>query len=474
MPQEQKESRDAMLLDEVLGYLNFSAGTSDPCFMGNLNALFEQIEPTLASGGTAAEMVRSRLSARLDVLAGQPGIFADATQAQCVLSLVFDQLLPAYHEFHRDLLFGQSQADLWRPFFLGRAFEAVLSEGPPWDEWQRIVPPAAARLNDFVGYRPVAVLENERQAEPYDHEWVGPIPLYIDGVGVAVGRYTPVIEATLSILASTDPDLLDQAWFDPARLRELAIDPRAYDFSHPVSQRPNHQFGQWDPHAIDRHGFYRRFVLQQVTLDALMSRLEEADASAADEFRFEAAAVLAGTMLMASAMTGSAPASLGSSTTLATLLPHIAVFRDAFYQQLLERMEGPHAERLRREATSLRQPFAAARQHLNRALARRRVEQQQRAQLARVFASMDYPEAARRQAWRVEAASVRMLSQIDCACTAGHRLVDARQVDQVPDCVSRLFDLVDRAIECGALIDPWNIVGFGGNFSLFRAIENSI
>jgi hypothetical protein len=31
-----------------------------------------------------------------------------------------------------------------------------------------------------------------------------------------------------------------------------------------------------------------------------------------------------------------------------------------------------------------------------------------------------------------------------------------------------------RAIKCGAVIDPWNILGFGGQFSLFPAMENSI
>ena len=50
---------------------------------------------------------------------------------------------------------------------------------------------------------------------------------------------------------------------------ELALDPRAYDFDHPVNKRPNYHFGQWDPHAIDPRGFYHRFVVQQVTLDAL-------------------------------------------------------------------------------------------------------------------------------------------------------------------------------------------------------------
>jgi hypothetical protein len=33
---------------------------------------------------------------------------------------------------------------------------------------------------------------------------------------------------------------------------------------------------------------------------------------------------------------------------------------------------------------------------------------------------------------------------------------------------------VNRGIECGALVDPWNVVGFGGNFSLFPSLENTV
>jgi hypothetical protein len=29
-------------------------------------------------------------------------------------------------------------------------------------------------------------------------------------------------------------------------------------------------------------------------------------------------------------------------------------------------------------------------------------------------------------------------------------------------------------MQCGAVIDPWNILAFGGQFSLFPAVENSI
>ena len=30
------------------------------------------------------------------------------------------------------------------------------------------------------------------------------------------------------------------------------------------------------------------------------------------------------------------------------------------------------------------------------------------------------------------------------------------------------------ASHCGAIIDPWNILGFDANFSLFPALENSV
>ncbi len=36
------------------------------------------------------------------------------------------------------------------------------------------------------------------------------------------------------------------------------------------------------------------------------------------------------------------------------------------------------------------------------------------------------------------------------------------------------FDLLKRAIECGALIDPWDILAFGGNFSLYPGPESGV
>jgi hypothetical protein len=189
-----------------------------------------------------------------------------------VVRLLAQHLLPAYRQFHRDLLWHQTDAALWRPFFLGRAFEAILAQGGPWDESERIVAGALDTLNDYIGYRPVAVLES-RQIEPYPHERVRPIPLYVRGVGVACGPYEELITQALAILAETDPEIRQEAWFDPEMLDELALDPRAYEFDHPAGKRPNYHFGQWDQELIDNRGNYRRFVLQQITLDSLLSRV---------------------------------------------------------------------------------------------------------------------------------------------------------------------------------------------------------
>ncbi|MCA9266811.1 MAG: hypothetical protein KDA60_23320, partial [Planctomycetales bacterium] len=166
-----------------------------------------------------------------------------------------------------------------------------------------------------------------RRLEPYDHEWVRPIPLYLAGVGTSAGIYKDIVESALRILNQTDPLILHQASFDLRMLDELAMDPRAYDFDHPVNQRPNYHFGQWDPHVIDNSGNYRRFVVQQVTLDALLARVTEESALPADELIVEAAAVLAGTILMASGISGHGPGAFPSHVTLASLLGPIAAYR---------------------------------------------------------------------------------------------------------------------------------------------------
>ncbi len=86
----------------------------------------------------------------------------------------------------------------------------------------------------------------------------------------------------------------------------------------------------------------------------------------------EAASVLAGTILMASGISGWGPGAYTSDITLHSLMKPIATYRDAYYEDRLEQITGKHAERLASEQKLRRQPFGAARQHLNAALAERR------------------------------------------------------------------------------------------------------
>ncbi|HVX11729.1 MAG TPA: hypothetical protein VHC22_11155 [Pirellulales bacterium] len=461
-------------VDELLGYLNLSAGSADVRFQRNLN----QLAMLLAEVGGQAEplwqAIRRTLHDRLATLRGTTAAFSDTEQAEAVIDLAFDRVLTDYSSFHRELLWHQRPENLFRPFFLARVCEAVLAQGGPWDEPERIGAGALKQLNSFIGHRPIAVLRTPRHAEPYPHEWVAPVPLYLRGAGVGVGPYRELVEAALAILQTTDADILEEAYFSPDLLDELAFDPRAYDFDHPVNKRPNYQFGQFDPHTIDNQGRYRRFVVQEITLAALDERIRSVTDLPREELLFEGAAVLAGTILMASGVSGRGPETHDSSVTLAKLVPRIAAYRDEYYRRLLVKVPGQQGDRLREEATARHQPLAGARQQLNQCLARLRAVQLQHVHLAQIFARMGYPEASTRQAEIVAVPSARLLCEISGKLTAGHHALDRGDVARAAASLPEVEHTLRDAIECGALIDPWNVLGFQGQFSLFPALENSV
>jgi hypothetical protein len=459
-------------LEKVLGYLNFSSGTADCKALAALNQVFASVDA--APGHTPPwQVVGSLLRQKLEELQGSSPAFAESGQAFGALQATFDELLPAYLAFHSDLLFHQRAEQLFNGFFLGRAFETVLRNAALWDDADRFRDVALRQFNDFLGYRPVATLEGQK-IEPHRHEWVRPVPLFIAGAGAAAGPYQEVVEQALALLRDTDPSILQAAYFDPDLLSELAFDPRAYDFDHPVNKRPNYHFGQWDPHTIDQRGYYRRFVVQQVTLDSLMGRLTSEPTLRHDELLAEAAAVLAGTILMASAISGDRPETHDSTTTLANLLPRIARYRDQFYEQLLGKVTGAHGERLRKEAEERRQPFGGARQHLNAQLARRRASQLEHVHIAQIYARMGFAESARREANVVPCASARMLCHIDCLLSAVDLAAERHQLGEAATRLPEVVDWLRRGIECGAIVDPWNVLGFDAQFSLFPAAENSV
>jgi hypothetical protein len=466
---------------KLLGYLNFSDGRPDPRWQKQLNDAYAHY----AGRGAPApwRALLDGLAAHLEELRqSDSAAFKDVAQARAVLALTA-AVLPAYRAYHADLLAHLDDAELFGPFFLARVFEAVLahsSEAVEWNANSPEAPPAhltaevLARLNDFIGHRPIAILETRPQGEPYAHERHRPLPLYLRGAGVAWGRYRELVRQALDVLGATEPALLTDACFSLELLDELAVDLRAYDHGHPVNKRPNYVFGEWDPHHLDGQGRYRRYVARKIALDALLDRVEQPGPGTREERLVEAGTVLAGTILMAAGVSGAGPVAHDSATTLAVLLPRIARYRDAFYERLLGRLGGPHAARLREEQAVTRQPFGGARQHLNAYLARHRATQMQQRYLALLFAEMGYPEESRREAARIGAVSMRLLSEVLGRLTTGQVEADQGRLREAAGRLPEVEDLLRRGIACGAFADPWNVLGFQGLFPLSPAREDSV
>lgn len=455
----------------VLGYLNFSDGRPDPKFQRALSEAFAFV----AERGDAApwRSLRTWLFRQCDLLQQSGNVaFRETVQVRAILRLAFGHILGAYRRHHADLLAHQSETSLFNPFFLVRVCEAALAQGSPWDDEERIIDGALRKLNDFTGYRPIALLETRAQTEFYPHEKFRPVPLYLAGVGACFGPYRVLIDQTVEILRQTESSILQQAGFDPALLEELAIDPRAYDHGHPANRRPNYLFGEWDPHHLDRNGRFRRFVVRQAVLDALLESAETlADGS---KTYMEQATVLAGTVLMAAGMAGEGPSYHDSTIKLATLVPRIALYRDEFYGWWIARIQGELGNRLRAEAKRVRQPFGGIRQHLNHTLAKQRAVQLQERRLAMLFAEMGFPDASRRRARQIPTASLRFQGEIRVWQTTAELAIHAGELRSAGAALPEVESLIRRGIDCGALADPWNILGFQGLYPLFQSKEDSV
>src|SRR5262245_56886089 len=104
----------AASLPALLGYLNFSEGRPDAPFQKQLSDAMSMLhqrglfEPWKA--------LRDLMHAELSVLRqGQSSAFRDTEQVEGVLRLAFECVLPAYRAHHADLLFHQSDNDLYQP-----------------------------------------------------------------------------------------------------------------------------------------------------------------------------------------------------------------------------------------------------------------------------------------------------------------------------------------------------------------------
>ncbi|MEI7698471.1 MAG: hypothetical protein WCK86_01640 [Planctomycetia bacterium] len=461
------------LLRDLLGYLNFSQGAPSARFRVCLNQLFRSSELT-----DSPQTLRDYLLEQTHRLAGSgEAAFADPGQAVSVVGLVFDRVLPAYRIHHQDLLGHLGESDFFSPLLLAKMFESLLSERAETgsQDEKDLVPRVLRRLNHFVGYRPVAVLENGRRSEVYGHERFCPLPLYFSEVGEAVGQYEPLISAMIAFMRSLPEDLFAGTHFSLERLSELALDLRSHDHAHPVTKRTNYVFGEWDPDEIDTKGFYRRFVIRRLILDALMHWVRSGSHEIPEAERlYDAAAVLTGTILMASSISGAGPQTYDSSVSLTTLLPIVARQRDHFYQSLLNLAKGDRARRLKRLAEQTRQPFGHVRHELNMYLSKYGADQVQHRHLSWIFARMGYEDASREEASVIPCLSARFESEIHARLVMVPRLLRGGQADESRRLISEVMTLLQRGIQCGGIVDPWNILGFQGLFPLFFTREASI
>src|SRR5437870_2891497 len=140
----------AIPLKQPLGYLNFSEGRHDPRFAKWVNDAYGFLAEYR---GAPWELLPDALAGRLEALHRESlgkdgGAFRDVQQARAVLTLTFERILPAYRDFHADLLGHREAAELFQPFFLVCACEAVLTQRGPWEETERIVDGALRQLND--------------------------------------------------------------------------------------------------------------------------------------------------------------------------------------------------------------------------------------------------------------------------------------------------------------------------------------
>ena len=81
-----RDAEDQRRLEEVVGYLNFSEGASDPTFLRNLSELYRSLESRASRQGDAdqaatVDVLGERLRRKIGQLTGKSGAFGDVSQA---------------------------------------------------------------------------------------------------------------------------------------------------------------------------------------------------------------------------------------------------------------------------------------------------------------------------------------------------------------------------------------------------------
>ncbi|MEE9603882.1 MAG: hypothetical protein V3V75_11290, partial [Thermoguttaceae bacterium] len=107
-------------------------------------------------------------------------------------------------------------------------------------------------------------------------------------------------------------------------------------------------------------------------------------------------------------------------------------------------------------------------------ITRCRAAQLQHVHLASILARMGYVEAAAAHARVVPVPSARMKCDTACRLSSAKLEIRRGRLQEAAELVGQSEDILHAAIDCGAVVDPWNILGFNAQYGLFPALENSV
>jgi hypothetical protein len=465
---QEKTIPDVMSL---VGYLNFSQGLPDEKFRKGINEL-----PYSWNTDGLWKQLRTEFPKLIkQAQAENPTILGDCIQAETVWKQVMNVVFPGYLAYQSDLLGHLKESDHAHPFFLCVMIETTIRHLAIVENETQFLDKVLYDLNNYIGYRPVAVLENDRKSEPYAHEYLCPIPLYFTHVGVGHGIYHDLIASTFQLFRETPEEFLIHAHLTLDDMHELCLDPRAFDCLNPAFKRTNYIFGEWDPEVVGLDGRFHRFVIRKHVIDALVDWIKQHQkAMGMEEALFDASAALCGTILMASSVSGAGPGTHDSTASLASIMPSVAGYRDQFYVYLMSSTTGERAERLKKLEEQSRQPFGHVRQALNQTLSQITARQAQYRQLSMIYAHLGYPELSHKEVKKIPAPAFRFESEILVRMKTANISLSHKNVEDAILHVKEVGELLFRGIECGAFVDPWNILGFQGLYPLFQNREDSI
>ena len=146
----------------------------------------------------------------------------------------------------------------------------------------------------------------------------------------------------------------------------------------------------------------------------------------------------------------------------------------SFTSIFLSEAKGKRAERLRESEAQSRQPFGHMRQALNLSLSSNTAKQAQYRQLAMTYAQMGYPDECAIQVAKIPAPAFRFESEIRCKIHAIQKAIKVSDLSSAILLSTQMSDRLHAGIECGAFVDPWNILGFQGLYPLFQNREDTI